>query len=231
MAQFHFVEDYERLVATLMAQYPLDEAMSRAVGGSYELYGLLETQLLADVGLKDGMQLIDLGCGSGRCAASVSKRFQISYLGTDIVMPLLQYAASKSPAHYQFRLHRDLSIPAANESADIVCAFSLFTHLLHAETYIYLQEAVRVLKPNGRIVFSYLEFSKHWQVFESTVNAQRANCLPHLNMFIESSSIPHWAAHLGLTVDQFIPPEKPILEGRGFGQSVVVLQKRAAAAA
>lgn len=231
MAKFHFVEDYERLVYSLMAQYPLDEAMSRAVGGNYDLCGHLETELLAHVGLKDGMQLIDLGCGSGRCASKVSKRFDISYLGTDIVLPLLEYAASKSPAHYQFRLHRDLSIPAANDSTDIVCAFSLFTHLLHAETYIYLQEAVRVLKPNGRIVFSYLEFSEHWGVFESTVNAQRVNCLPHLNMFIESSSISHWASHLGLTVDEFIPPEKPMWEGRGFGQSVVVLQKQAAAAA
>jgi len=225
MAKFHFVEDYERLVAQLMATYPLDEAMSRAVGGLFELFGSIEAQLLADLGLKDGMRVIDLGCGSGRGAIAISRRFNVSYLGTDIVRALLEYAASKSPPHYQFRLHPELSIPAPDESADMVCAFSLFTHLLHAETYIYLEESVRVLKENGILVFSYLEFSHHWNVFRDTVNAQRADTLPHLNMFIERSAIEQWSQHLGLQIDQFISPSKPIFQGHSFGQSVVVLRK------
>jgi hypothetical protein len=32
MAESHFVEDYERLVAQLIEKYPIDEAMSLAVG-------------------------------------------------------------------------------------------------------------------------------------------------------------------------------------------------------
>jgi ubiquinone/menaquinone biosynthesis C-methylase UbiE len=228
MANFHFVEDYERLVANLMATYPLDEAMSRAVGGLYESFGPIEAQLLADVGLKDGMSLIDLGCGSGRGAVAVSRRFDISYLGTDIVQALLDYAASRTPPHYQYKLHRQLSIPAAGASADVVCAFSLFTHLLHAETYIYMEEAVRVLKPNGRLVFSYLDFAEHWSVFQETVNAQRSDTLPHLNMFIDRRAIDQWSAHLGLVVDQYISPAKPISQGLSFGQAVAVLRKPAA---
>src|SRR5882724_8953970 len=222
MARFHFVEDYERLVAHLMAKHPLDEAMSIAVGGLYDLFGSIEAQLLADLGLKSGMRLIDLGCGSGRGAAAISKRFEISYLGTDIVQALLDYAASKTPPHYQFRLHRQLDIPAPDLCADFVCAFSLFTHLLHAETYLYLLDAVRVLRPGGLLVFSYLECEQHWQVFEDTVNAQRADTLPHLNMFIERPAIEQWSKHLGLVVDQYIGPAKPIFEGHGFGQSLVV---------
>jgi SAM-dependent methyltransferase len=228
MANFHFVEDYERLVANLVASHPLDEAMSLAVGGLYDVFGPIEAQLLADVGLKNGMRLIDLGCGSGRGAVAISKRFDIAYLGTDIVQALLDYAASKTPAHYQFKLHRKLSIPAADASADIVCAFSLFTHLLHAETYLYLEEAVRVLKPNGIVVFSYLDFVEHWVVFQDTVNAQRSNTLPHLNMFIDRSAIEQWSAHLGLLVDEYISSGKPIFQGQAFGQSVVVLRKPAA---
>jgi hypothetical protein len=34
MAEFHFVEDYERLVEELIRNYPIDEAMERAVGAS-----------------------------------------------------------------------------------------------------------------------------------------------------------------------------------------------------
>lgn len=37
MAQFHFVEDYERHVAALLEQHPIDEAMSLAVGGLYDV--------------------------------------------------------------------------------------------------------------------------------------------------------------------------------------------------
>ncbi len=33
MAQFHFVEDYEKLVAALVNRYPIEQAMSLAVGG------------------------------------------------------------------------------------------------------------------------------------------------------------------------------------------------------
>lgn len=36
MSEFHFVEDYERLVEQLLAAHPLYEAMSLAVGGQYE---------------------------------------------------------------------------------------------------------------------------------------------------------------------------------------------------
>ena len=154
MAQFHFVEDYERLVETLLETYSLDEAMSRAVGGDYEQIGQIEAQLLEDLGLKSGQALIDLGCGSGRLAAALGHRLDLgTYLGTDIVQALLDYARTKSPRHYRFELHRALSIPAPDESADMVCAFSLFTHLLHTESFLYLQDARRVLRLGGLMVF------------------------------------------------------------------------------
>jgi cyclopropane fatty-acyl-phospholipid synthase-like methyltransferase len=46
----------------------------------------------------------------------------------------------------------------AAASADIVIAFSVFTHLLHEECYAYLQDAARVLTPGGKFVFSFFEF-------------------------------------------------------------------------
>lgn len=36
MAQFHYVEDYERLVSELISKHPIDEAMSLAVGGGLQ---------------------------------------------------------------------------------------------------------------------------------------------------------------------------------------------------
>lgn len=200
--------------------------MSIAVGGSYDLFGKIEANLLKHLGLADGMRIIDLGCGSGRLASALHETANISYVGIDIIQSLLDYAKSKAPG-FEFLLHRELSIPQQDNSADMVSAFSLFTHLLHAESYIYLEECVRVLKPGGRVVFSFLEFAEpnHWRVFSDTKAQTKASSCVHLNNFIERNAIGTWASNLGLVVDQFISGGCPIWNGHALGQAVVVLRK------
>lgn len=226
MAQFHFVADYERLVASLIDRFPIDEAMARAVGGGYDLFGRIEAELLKNVGLADGMRLVDMGCGSGRLASALHNSSRISYVGIDIVQELLDYAKSKAPT-YEFILHRGLSIPQPDGSADMVSAFSLFTHLLHAETYIYLEECVRILKPGGKVVFSFLEFAEpaHWDTFVHTRAATKEDTLAHLNTFIERGAINAWAQKLGLAIERYISATEPVLDKHALGQSVVVLRK------
>jgi SAM-dependent methyltransferase len=227
MADFHFVEDYERLVDTLCATYPLDEAMHLAVGGSFEVVGRTEVEILRNAGLSNGMHLVDLGCGSGRLASVLaSGGVAIDYTGTDIVQRLLDYAASISPAHYVFKQHRELSVPVASDSADMICAFSLFTHLLHHETYLYLEDGYRALKKGGRFVFSFLEFAlpQHWDIFVATVGTARNRTSVPLNCYIERIAIEKWAAAIGFEVVGFDPPD--VTGGASaLGQSVIVLQK------
>jgi ubiquinone/menaquinone biosynthesis C-methylase UbiE len=227
MAQFHFVEDYEKVVTDLMREHPIDEAMSLAVGGSFDNIGRIEAEILISHGLRDGMRLADLGCGSGRAAVALSKRLSIEYDGYDIVQQLLDYAASKTPDNYRFHLNRALSVPEPDGSFDFVCAFSLFTHLLHEETFIYMSECHRVLKANGRLVFSFLEFGMpaHWPIFEATVQNCRADTKPHLNMFMERNLIEVFAAKIGFKIEAFVDGPTPVLEGRALGQSQCVLVK------
>jgi SAM-dependent methyltransferase len=99
MAQFLFVEDYIKHVANLKAAYPLDEAMVKAVDGAdYHQAGQTERDILFVAGLRPGMSVFDLGCGSGRLATALTKeRISLQYLGTDVVQDLLDYAASKTP--------------------------------------------------------------------------------------------------------------------------------------
>ena len=216
MAQFHFVEDYERLVADLLCKYPIDEAMSLAVGGAYNEIGPIELDVLRYAGLRDGMSLIDLGCGSGRLASVLWRSVNIEYTGIDIVQPLLDYAKTKSPSEYKFLLHRALNIPAPENRCDFVCAFSVFTHLLHAESYIYMEDIKRTLKSGGKLVFSFLEFhsDSHWGIFEATVEAQRGHSNAHLNTFIERSVIDIWCRKLGYNMEAYIPPVRE-LHGTG----------------
>lgn len=222
--QPHFVSDYTAYVRELMDKHPLDEAMSYAVGGSYDLTGSLLVQVLKGCGLEDGMSIIDLGCGSGRLAKHLGLNFErIDYLGIDIVQELLDYAQSQSPSTYRFQLNQTLSLPAPDASTDMVVIFSVITHLLHQESYVYLQEARRVLRPNGRIVFSFLESERNWPIFQGMVDRAAAGSKDdQLNMFTERSQIEAWAKHLDMGVlgyDFGLPHE-------GDGQTVAMLAKR-----
>lgn len=218
--QPHYVEEYQGKVALLAANHPLDEAMSLAVGGDYDHVGNIEADLLAECGLRDEHFLIDIGCGSGRLASALkSRQAGINYLGTDIVPELLAYAKTKAPKHFRFQLHTELSIPTANATADFVTFFSVFTHLYHEESFVYLRDAARALKPDGAIVFSFLEAANpgHWSIFANTVQQRLEKTNIELTMFIERPMIEAWARHLKLSVDryEFTAP---------LGQSVALLR-------
>jgi ubiquinone/menaquinone biosynthesis C-methylase UbiE len=229
MAKFHFIEDYERLVRRLMWKYPMHEAMSRAVGGgTYEHIGRIEAGIVAYAGLRNGQSIVDLGCGSGRLASALGQLMTIEYCGIDVVKALLRYAKKKSPENYRFILNRSLSVPLPDASSDMATAFSVFTHLLHHESYIYLEELHRVVRSGGTVVFSFLEFAEdsHWPQFEATVKVQRTATLPHLNQYIERSQIFVWAEKIGYQSVRFVnSTDAPWGEPGSLGQSVAILER------
>ena len=79
-------------------------------------------------------------------------------MGTDVVPELLNYAnANFGREGQEFKLVDQLVIPAEDNSVDMVCFFSVFTHF--SRTIIYLfKEVKRVLKDKGKVVFSFLDF-------------------------------------------------------------------------
>lgn len=224
----HFVRDYTRFVAALKDQHPIDDAMSLAVGGNYEHIGQIERAILQHYGLRDGTVMLDMGCGSGRLSTALSD-LDIDYTGTDIVPDLLAYARSRSRKSFKFVLHTELSVPVPDSSLHTACAFSLFTHLHHDETYIYLQDAFRALKPGGTMIFSFLEFAAdyHWHVFADTAANKKAGVPQHLNQFIERNAISLWAKHIGYDVWEFVDGIAHPWGERALGQSVAVLRKPA----
>ena len=228
VGRHRFIEEYEHLVHEMIATMPLDEAMAAAVGGSYSEIGCIERDLLMWAGLCDGMSVIDLGCGSGRLSHVLAQSVNVQYLGIDIVQSLLDYAQSKSPPHYVFKLHHHLDIPATDHFADFVTAFSVFTHLQHAETYLYLEDIRRVLKPRGKLVFSFLEFAdpSHWSAFASQVDARRQNGSGQfvLNTMIERPVIEHWAKQLGYTIERFVDGNDAPWDTNPLGQAVAILR-------
>lgn len=108
----------------------------------------------------------------------------------------------------------------------MVCFFSVLTHLLHEQSYWYLDEAKRVLRPGGKILFSFLEFRHpgHWPIFESTLHGARTSRMHPLNVFIDREAIHVWAEHLGLTIEDLRDASDPVVPQGALGQSICVMR-------
>jgi len=242
-----FVQSYNRLARDLGKQHDQNLAMSLGVGGNFDAVGILERELLIQHGLRPGDYLIDVGCGSGRLSKPLARYLSGKYLGIDVVADFIRHARKiTGRPDWRFEVTKGSHIPEQDGQADMVCFFSVFTHLLHEQSYWYLHEAGRVLKPNGKIIFSFLEFKipDQWAVFESTF--QKAYESHPLVIFMGRDAIEAWANHLDLKIDLIIDgniPHIPIPHPLKFengsvvektaklgpiGQSVCILSKKAA---
>jgi SAM-dependent methyltransferase len=221
----YYVSDYRALVEKLLEEMPRDEAMVLAVGGPDPGTPLSERGILEASGLQPESYLVDIGCGSGRLAGCLDPDRPGRYLGTDIVPDLLDHARAKRP-HWRFELVEDLIIPEEDDSVDMVCLFSVVTHLRHEDSYVLLAECARVLKPNGCLIVSFLELvlPTSWSLFEATFLARNS---PHpMTTFIEEGVMRMWAEHLIVEPIAYCPPDVPFAQGLApLGQSVMVMRK------
>jgi SAM-dependent methyltransferase len=242
-AKADFVKTHRQLFRTLHDSHSLDDAAKLSVGGEFDATGLLLRETVIHHGLRPGDYLIDVGCGAGRLAKPLAQYLQGKYLGIDVVPPLVDYARRLvARPDWRFEIASGLKIPEADEKADMVCFFSVFTHLLHEESFVYLREARRVLRPGGKIVFSFLDFrmDDHWSIFETNVKDVGIGAQP-INAFMSADMFPVWARHLDLELETvrdgnepYVPLSEPIKYENGkvvtdraaFGQSVCVMRKR-----
>ena len=150
---------YENLYETYAREVQADQVVGH---GDFELIGRTELALLQMEGLKPGHTLVDLGCGVGRLAVHVIPTLQGgSYIGIDISDTMLKRAKARiaqavpNPGCRVTWLKQ--TTPQFNlpeNSVDMMCAFSVFTHMEHEDSYRYLNAALKVVKPGGRFIFS-----------------------------------------------------------------------------
>ena len=237
----HYLSSYLKKSQELLDTHDEESAMSLAVGGDFEAVGQLECLALVHEGLRPEHTVIDVGCGSGRLAYALREELTGTYVGIDVVPALYEYAQRICGREdWRFYSAPGTTIPEPDGSADFVTFFSVFTHLQFEETYRYLQESARVLKPGGKIVFSFLEFRipSHWFIFENSLldtNPEKV-----LNQFMDRDGIQAWASHLGLQVVEIYDGDRPhipldrvirwddgreMVEMGNLGQSVCVLGK------
>jgi SAM-dependent methyltransferase len=230
----HSTQSYEALLDRLLVEHPLEVAMAAAVGSQnldrYRDAGDGHVAVLRHYGLKDGMSIYDLGCGSGRTAqALIRSGWKGNYQGADIIQRLVDYLNIKCEG-YDAVVNNELTILSDNSSLDIVYHWSVFTHLFPEECYNYMRDIHRSLKPGGKMIFSFLEMEndRHFNnTFLSRVG-QFKNKYPmgHLDTFLHRDWIRRWADRIGFTEPVFTdgmdttnhPPT---------GQALAVMDKRA----
>jgi SAM-dependent methyltransferase len=241
-AHGRYARDYPILVDRLLSKHSREEAMIAAVGGD-DAFGRTLFSVLDRSGFTDGDYLIDVGCGSGRLTRRVAQLPRARYLGTDVSEKLLAHAkeTSRRP-DFLFKLVDSTIIPEVDNAADFVSFFSVGTHMLNEEFFLYLHEARRVAKPGGKVVFSFLDLqTPHGrQVFRDTFTTVNDGAeLPHLNVFTGRCDIPVWADLLQMKLLALVPGDVSITalgppSGAGsqheaddhcLNQSLAVLQK------
>jgi SAM-dependent methyltransferase len=99
-------------------------------------------------GVGDGTSLLDLGCGDGAFCAFAARRGAIVH-GLDAEPDAIAEALDAVPGA-DLRLGLMESLPWAGASFDVVTSFNGMQYALDPE--LALGEAVRVLRPGGRIV-------------------------------------------------------------------------------
>lgn len=130
----------------------------------FDTVGQLELEVLKSEGLKPTDTLVDLGCGSGRLAVhAIPALTGGRYVGIDIAQSMLDEARKRveetvpdAPCRISW-IHQTTPVfELEADSVNMVCAFSVINHMEHEDAYLYLKEALRIVRPGGRFVVSCL---------------------------------------------------------------------------
>ena len=125
-----------------------------ARAGSYQFLRPITARaigtLLAAVGAAPGRQLLDVGCGPGDLAAAAALA-GADAAGIDVAPSMVRRAALANPS-IPFRVGSFEAIPGGAAAFDALVGNFVFNHVGHPEQA--LAEAMRVLRPGGRLALS-----------------------------------------------------------------------------
>ncbi|MCB9385182.1 MAG: methyltransferase domain-containing protein [Bryobacterales bacterium] len=107
------------------------------------------------LGLQPGMRVLDIGCGPGSLAREIlSVQPEARPLGLDPDRGMLRFAQTRAGERACWTLGLGQALPFADETADCVAMTLLLHHLTRPQKERALAEAMRVLRPGGRLLIT-----------------------------------------------------------------------------
>jgi len=160
--------------------------------------------------LKDGARLLEIGCGAGNLLlqaavhGSYPVALDLSMQALTFVRSRLQEAGSggEGPGGFACTQAIGESLPFGDGSFDCILLSEVIEHL--AAPQISLREAVRVLRPGGRLLVTTPNYRSFWPLMEWAID--RLNMAPrmageqHISRF-HPSSLQRMLVELGLTME------------------------------
>lgn len=110
---------------------------------------------------------LDIGCGPGTFVGLLEKTKSI---GIDISSNQINYAKKNYRNKSKFFYTYKKKIPLKNKSIDFISLVELIEHLDNKELSLLLNECKRVLKKDGKILFTTPNYFSFWPVLEIILN-------------------------------------------------------------
>jgi SAM-dependent methyltransferase len=143
------------------------------------------------LGLRDGDEILDVGCSVGRLAVGLltGTDFAGRYVGFDVIASHVRWARrhlTPLAPDYHFRhadvandrynpdgkvAPEDLVFPARTGGFHFAVLFSVFTHFYASDIQVYLGELERVLRPGGHVLTSWFLYDDETYERASTISA------------------------------------------------------------
>jgi ubiquinone/menaquinone biosynthesis C-methylase UbiE len=150
------------------------EARASSYGFLAPITGRVIGALLAAVGAGPGVQLLDVGCGPGDLAAAAAHR-SADAVGIDVAPSMVRRAALAHPT-IPFRVGSFEALPGGEGAFDAVVGNFVVNHVGRPEHA--LREALRVLRPGGRLALSSWDAPRRNRVLGLMLDAVAAADAP-----------------------------------------------------
>jgi 2-polyprenyl-3-methyl-5-hydroxy-6-metoxy-1,4-benzoquinol methylase len=160
--------------------------------------------------LKSGSRLLEIGCGAGNLLlratmhGSYPMALDLSMQALTFVRSRLEEATSGAEAPSDFACTQAVGelLPLADKSFECILLSEVIEHL--EEPQVSIREAVRVLRPGGRLLITTPNYRSFWPLMEWTID--RLNMTPkmageqHISRF-HLSSLTKMLVDSGLEIE------------------------------